>query len=111
MVQTQTPLSEGMMAKKRKKNKIIFPVVLVCCLAAMIVALVMLKDHNSKSPELQSGESTETVTAFQRSGVIITKVQFKGKTDELSFVFENVQKLTIKFTKHKCTLSHIPIMG
>jgi hypothetical protein len=78
-----------MMAKKRKKNKIIFPVVLICCLGAMIAALLLLKNHNSKGPELQSGESTEAVTAFQRSGVIITKVQFKGKTEELSFVFEN----------------------
>ena len=63
--------------------------ILLVCLAAMIVALVLLRGYNSKEGEVQTGENVETVTAFQRSGVILTKVEFAGKSKDLSFVFEN----------------------
>lgn len=77
------------MAKKRKKNKIIFPVILILCLAVMIAFLVVLKNYNSTSDETETGDSTETVTAFQRSGVIVTKLSFKGTGQDLSFNYEN----------------------
>ena len=80
------------MAKKRNKvKKLIFPLIMVAVLVAMIVALLLLKNYNEKSKEAATGtEETQAVTAFSRSGVIVTKLNFKGEEDKaLAFAYEN----------------------
>ncbi len=77
------------MANKRKKNKLIFPIVMVAALALMTVALVLLKNYNNTESNVTAGETTETITAFSRSGVIVTNLSFKGSEEELSFRYEN----------------------
>ncbi len=77
------------MANKRKKNKLIFPLVMLAALALMTVALVLLKNYNSTEIGVTEGKNTETVTAFSRSGVIVTGLSFTGSEEELSFRYEN----------------------
>ena len=76
------------MAKNKRKNKLIFPLALVAVLVIMIVGLVLLKNHNGNEA-VETGDVVETVTAFSRKGVIVTKMTFPGKEETLSFSYEN----------------------
>ena len=70
---------------KKKKNKWVAPLALVLVLVLLIVALFAAR--NFAKPEEEAAE--EKIVAFSRSGVIPTKVSFKGSEAELSFSYDN----------------------
>ncbi len=71
---------------KKKNNRWVMPIVLVLVLVLLIVLFFAARNFGE---DADGAAQDEKIVAFSRSGVIPTKLSFKGSEDELSFSYDN----------------------